>query len=301
VNEARAREILGCTPDATFKELKSSYRKMIMLVHPDKAAQDEKSQSKAKESSSRLNEAWEYLEKREQMGLLGTSENEHLFTESASRSRSTYPHECDVCGFAPATKIVAPMVSTFIYFFRKSKYELNACKNCGIAMSRMALRQSLIKGWWGLGIVFMPNVIYRYFENLNRLKKIGNPSFRDPDVVTLSDYPFMIPKSPFKEPVPLVASLIAIFLIASLFFGGSSGSSPYQAPDDYFGKVGTCYEEVSSDGGQKIGMVDCDNTSATLRSIAVVVLSSYCPSTTMYTTTAEMPDGTTKTACLSRI
>jgi curved DNA-binding protein CbpA len=71
MNEQLAREILGCSSSANFKEIKASYRRMIVMVHPDKAGQDTVSQERAKEASSRLNHAWEYLENREKQGSLG--------------------------------------------------------------------------------------------------------------------------------------------------------------------------------------------------------------------------------------
>lgn len=298
MNELKAREILGCSPSANFKELKASYRRMIIMVHPDKAAQDSVSQERAKEASSRLNLAWEYLENRERQGLLGKTDSETTSNYESARGRPTYPHECDICGFAPATRISAPTVSSFLYFFRRGKYELNACKACGMAMSRMALRQTLIKGWWGLGIFFVPHSIYRYYENIRILGKIDTPSFRDPGVVTLSQYPFRVPPSPFKEPVPLIASAIALTLIGIFIYGGSTGSETYSTPTKYFGEVGSCFEELSSTEGSKIQMVDCIESTATLRSIAVTEADYLCPSSTLYTTRAILPDGTVKTACL---
>jgi hypothetical protein len=298
MNELKAREILGCSPSAGIKELKASYRRMIVMVHPDKAAQDSVSQERAKEASSRLNHAWEYLENRERQGLLGKADFESETSQQFSRGRATYPHECDICGFAPATKISAPFVSSFLYFFRRGKYNLNACRECGMAMSRMALRQTLIKGWWGLGIFFVPHVIYRYYENSRVLGRIDMPSFRDPEVITLSQYPFRVPPSPFKDPVPLITSAIAIAIIGVSIFGGSSGSTTYTTPPMYFGEVGSCYEEVTSAEGNKIQMVDCTDSGATLRSIAVTDADYLCPTTTLYTSAAKLPDGTLKVACL---
>jgi hypothetical protein len=298
MNELKAREILGCSPSASFKELKASYRRMIVMVHPDKAAQDSVSQERAKEASSRLNHAWEYLESREKQGLLGKTDEEPTNSYQASRGRATYPHECDICGFAPATRISAPTISSFLYFFRRGKYELNACRACGMAMSRMALRQTLIKGWWGLGIFFVPHAIYRYYENVRALGKIDMPSYRDPEVVTLSQYPFRVPPSPFKEPAPLIASVIALTIVGAFLFSGNSGSDNYTIPTKYFGEVGSCFEEVSSTEGSKIQMVDCTDSTATLRSIAVTDGDYLCPTGTLYTTRAILPDGTVKTACL---
>jgi hypothetical protein len=66
----------------------------------------------------------------------------------------------------------------------------------------------------------------------------------------------------------------------------------------YFGEVGSCYEEVASSDVGEIRMVDCIDLAATLRSIAVTDSDSLCPIETLFTTTAKLPDGTVKTACL---
>jgi hypothetical protein len=301
MNELKAREILGCSASANYRELKASYRRMIIMVHPDKAEQDAVSQERAKESSSRLNNAWEYIEDREKQGLLGKAETEETRSHQSSRGRTTFPHECDICGFAPATKISAPVVTSFIYFLRRGKYELNACKACGLAMSRMALRETLIKGWWGFGLFFVPHAIYRYYENTRALGKIDIPSYRDPEVVTLSQYPFRVPSSPLKEPLPLISSAIAITIVAAFLFSSSSDSSTYTTPSMYFGEVGSCYEVVTSTDGNKIQMIECTALAATLRSIAVTDSESMCPIGTLYTTVADLPDGTVKTSCLASL
>lgn len=301
MNELQAREILGCSATANYKEVKASYRRMIVMVHPDKAGQDAVSQERAKEASSRLNYAWEYLENREKQGLLGKADSDSTTSYQSSRGRATYPHECDICGFAPATKISAPIITSFLYFLRRGKYELNACKACGLAMSRMALRETLTKGWWGFGLFFVPHAIYRYYENISALGKIDLPSFRDPEVVTLSQYPFRVPPSPFKEPVPLIASAIALIIVGAILFGDSSGSTTNSTPSKYFGEIGSCYEEVTSAEGAKVQMIDCTDSAATLRSIAVTDGDYLCPTGTLYATVANLPDGTVKTACLEKI
>ena len=298
MNEHKAREILGCTPEASYKELKSSYRRMIMMVHPDKAGQDVTSQERAKEASARLNYAWEYLENREKQGLLGKAETQQSSYAEPTRGRRTYPHECDVCGFAPAVRISAPMISSFLYFFRRGKYQLNTCQDCGIAMSRMALRSSMLKGWWGLGLFFMPNIVYRYFVNMSALKKMDPPRYRDPEVVTLSQYPLGKPPSPFTEFVPMVASALAIFIATALIFGGATESTIPSAPTYYFGEIGSCYKDLQTVDGNTLQMVDCLDTEAAFRSISVKDFDYLCPEGTRYTTVAKMPDGTEKRACL---
>ena len=121
MNELQAREILGCSPTASFKEIKAAYRRMIVLVHPDKAGQDAISQDRAKEASSRLNHAWEYLENREKQGLLGKQDSESTYESTSSRGRATYPHECDIFGYAPATKIsLQSSLHLFIFYVEEN-------------------------------------------------------------------------------------------------------------------------------------------------------------------------------------
>jgi hypothetical protein len=297
MNEIEAREVLGASKSATFKELKAAYRKLIILVHPDTAEKDELSQARAREATSRLNLAWEYIENREKSGSLG--EEDYSDNSKKTYGRNTRSHECDLCGYAPAIKVSAPMITTFYIFFRRGKYELNSCRSCGLAISRMALRETLIKGWWGIGIFFVPQAIYKYFQNCKLLSKIDFPKFRDPEVVTMSSFPLAVLKSPLKEPLPILTSLTAGLILAFIVFSGGSSSNSTQSASSYFGEVGTCYEEVSSSDGDKIQMIDCSASNATLRSIAVTDEESMCPIGTLFTTVANLPDGTVKTACLT--
>jgi hypothetical protein len=301
MNEIQAREILGCSATAGYKELKASYRRMMLVVHPDKAGKDFESQERAKVASSRVNHAWEYLEEREKSGLLGKVEAQSSSHSQSSRGRATYPHECDICGFAPAIKISAPMITSFIYFLRRSKYELNACKSCGLALSRIALRETLTKGWWGFGVFFVPHAIYRYYLNSSALSKIDPPSFRDPEVVTVSPYPLNIPKSPIKEPAPLIASAVAVLIIGAFLFSDTSNENDYASPSMYFGEVGTCYIQVPAMPGIQVQLADCNDSNATLRSTAIADADYLCPPLTLFTTNAVLPDGTIKIACLESI
>jgi hypothetical protein len=301
MNEIQAREILGTSGSASYKELKAAYRRMILLVHPDKAEKDDLSQQRAKEASSRINQAWEYLDAREKQGVLGDIDQESSPRQGQQSGRATYAHECTICGFAPAVKISAPIIISFIYFVRGGKYEASACRSCGLTMSRMALRESLIKGWWGLGIFMMPHAVYRYFVNVKALSKIDFPAFRDPSVVTPSQFPLQVPKSPLKEPIPLIASAVAIIGILAILFGGANNSSN-STPSFYFGEVGSCFKQVTTSTGNQLEMVDCGDAAATLKSIYVSASGDVgCPMNTLYTTRAHMPDGTFETACLVSI
>jgi hypothetical protein len=98
--------------------------------------------------------------------------------------------------------------------------------------------------------------------------------------------------------MPLIASAIALMIVGVIFFNSGSSSNTYTPPSMYFGEVGSCYQEVTSAEGSKIQMIDCAETAATLRSIAVTDENYLCPIETLYTTVANLPDGTVKRACL---
>lgn len=255
MNESKAREILGCKSNSTFKEIRSNYRKMIMLAHPDKVNQDFKSQERAKEISSRLNLAWEYLERREKEGLLGKPEIASTGIPFQARGRMPNTNECDICGFENAIRISAPFVKSFIYFFRRGKYEFNLCKFCGFALSRMALRETLIKGWWGVGVVFIPYYAFKYFGNSKKLGKMNNPGFRVASVISMSEYPLLVPPTPFKQPLPILASSAAILIILSNFLGAFTGQS--STPDTFANPSAVFkYLDVDCDLGQPETGVD---------------------------------------------
>jgi hypothetical protein len=294
MNEIEAREVLGASKNATFKELKAAYRKLILLVHPDKAEKDELSQKRAREATSRLNLAWEYIENREKDGSLG--KDEYSSSNTKSFGRNTKSHECDLCGYAPAVKISAPMITTFYIFFRRGKYELNSCRSCGLAISRMALRETLVKGWWGIGVFFVPHAIYKYFQNSKLLSTIDFPRFRDPEVVTMSNFPLAVLKSPLREPLPLITSLVAVTILSFIIFSGGSSTNSTQVNPSYFGEVGTCVKLVS---GEMLQMVSCDSSEAIYRSVMEVDEASQCPAYSLYTTTTLPPSGLSKVACLA--
>jgi hypothetical protein len=69
----------------------------------------------------------------------------------------------------------------------------------------------------------------------------------------------------------------------------------------YPGEVGSCYEQVTASNENRIQMIDCTDSAATLRSIAVTEGDYLCPTEARYTMSAILPDGTIKTACLESI
>ena len=306
MNEKAAREILGISDNASFKEIKTAYRRMLLMIHPDKVGQDRESQDQAQRVTSRINQAWEYLEEREKNGLLGspdlTSDSTNSFN---STGRMPFMDECSFCGFSPAIPISGTNVKTFIFWFSKGKYEMNACKNCGIAMARFSLRESLLRGWWGVGLIFIPQVLLDYFRNMRKLRNLESPKNRDPNVYSLGVFPMFVPRSPLLQPLPILVSLFAIAVIINLIMGSGNsnnyGASNFPKSSSYVGQLGTCYKQVNSNGVQRVQMVDCAGSEATLKSVSEVEYSGSCPITAEYTIESRRNDNSTFVACLEKL
>ena len=86
-----------------------------------------------------------------------------------------------------------------------------------------------MKGWWGLGIIFMPIVIARSVIAERKLDALGDPIYRDILVITPNELPLMVEDHPIKQPIPLLASVGAIVLIVSSLIPTSGTSDPTQS------------------------------------------------------------------------
>jgi curved DNA-binding protein CbpA len=56
---------LEVVPGSSWEEIKAAYKKLILRYHPDRFARDVEGQKIATQVTKRLNEAFEYLEKRQ--------------------------------------------------------------------------------------------------------------------------------------------------------------------------------------------------------------------------------------------
>jgi len=62
--EAEYYSDLELKPGATFKEIKSSYRRLVKMYHPDLFQNDPKKKEIADEVTRKINEAYNYFEKK---------------------------------------------------------------------------------------------------------------------------------------------------------------------------------------------------------------------------------------------
>lgn len=298
MNELDARAILGVSETATFKEIKTAYRSLVRVYHPDRAGSDAESQAKATQVMGRINEAWNAIESRESNGVLGSKDySSSTRSESTNWSvsrRKTNSKECELCGSTPAKKFSLKGNRVFITSLQRIGYNGILCKSCALAFGREALRQTMLAGWWGIWFFLSPFVIIYLAIQLFQVNRMPEPQYRDARVITPFDVPMASQPSPLKQPGPMLVSGLAISVILSLMF---SNPSPYTDYSEVDVPVATqtkfCWTQGDASGN--VQNVDCSDVTAYYREVAKVSDPSLCPATAPIYLTA---DSQTQYLCL---
>lgn len=98
MNRSEALRILGLDEDASLDDIKTAYKEMVQILHPDRYTANKKLQDRATEQFKTLQEAYDYLSKGK--GKKGAGSN-----SSSSRSRSysaESEYEARLAGIAAA-------------------------------------------------------------------------------------------------------------------------------------------------------------------------------------------------------
>jgi hypothetical protein len=282
LNELDARAVLGVSETATFKEIKTAYRSLVRVYHPDRAGSDAESQAKATQVMGRINEAWNTIESRESAGLLGSKDyTSSTRSDSSSWSvarRKPNSNECELCGSTPAQKFSLKGNRVFITSLQRIGYDGVLCKSCALAFGREALRQTMLFGWWGIWFFLSPFVIVYLGIQLIHVNRMKEPQYRDARVITPFDVPMASQPSPLKQPGPLAVAGVAITVILALMFSNPSPTPDYSnvdvpttAPAMY------CWTQGDESGN--VQNVDCADSSAYYREVTKVFDPAQCPAT----------------------
>jgi hypothetical protein len=284
MNEGLAREILGLPSSANFRAAKAAYRNLVRIHHPDRAGSDPAAQRRASETMSRINAAWEYLEKREKSGVFGSADSAASNNYSSQvwiKVRARKPDECELCGSYPARRIDVRGLQQIIIRYALIGYKGVLCKSCAQSAGREALRTTLLQGWWGLfwfiNYYFVISLLIKLFV-IGRMK---SPVFRDIRVMAPFDIPLFPGKNPLRQPAPLVFLIGAsLLLVSSIFSNGSSTSSTSSSSNPSSSSSSAtpdlrCWTEQESSG--LVRGVDCSSPSAYFIEIAQVYDAERCP------------------------
>lgn len=282
MDESEARALLGLAPGASAKEARDAYRRLMRVVHPDRAASDPVSQEAATAAASRLNEAWEVMQTLQQRGERRSQGDSRTATSTHFRRVLRQPKfdECQICGAWPALPIHVTGTKSIVVFRWKQGFDGSACRSCGLAMSRMLMRTSLTVGWWGVGAIFIPIDMVRNVMAEAKLRRMSDPLYRDAHVAALQDFPLSPGPSPFRQPLPIVLTCLALTVLVSVVSG--SGSEQSELPSDpatielsYY-TPGNCYA-IEGSSPPRLRRLDCSDPNAAAQSLQIVDYQPSCP------------------------
>lgn len=279
LSETMAREILGVSSGADYKEIKKAHRTLVGLFHPDRADSDAESQAKAHVAMTRINEAWSVIEKRQNEGILGSAssvEGEKTFTNTWNFSnRRPNKSECSLCGSTPAQHFHIRGVVSALLAIGWPNYEGTLCKSCALAVNRNILRTTMTRGWWGIGIFVIPFLLLDSVFQSRKIRKMREPAFRDLRVITPYDLPLRAQKNPLRQLTPMASSIAALTIVIAFVT-----STIYQSANQpaVSSPLQTCWSGANSNNS--VSPLDCSDPSAVYQTIGTVTVQGDCPSGT---------------------
>ncbi len=178
MNRDEALRILGLSEDATHDDIKTAYREMAQILHPDKFASNKKLQKRATEQFKYLQEAYEYLTK----GGGANESSENGATSSATHSNAS--------AYSDKEARLAGIAAARVQLVAQKDYALDQRKNAlvmlivGIISIVLMRRYPLVIGLgsasviWGIVEVVSSQktitTIDEHLENLEREKNAIN-------------------------------------------------------------------------------------------------------------------------------
>ena len=117
MNEERYHETLGLRPGATRDELKTAYRDMAKVWHPDRFAHDPRLQSMAQEKLKEINEAYKQLTSPRPPRARRPSHEAHTAYADATRharTRHDSPPPVIIIRETPARRSFVPAVAAVV-------------------------------------------------------------------------------------------------------------------------------------------------------------------------------------------
>jgi hypothetical protein len=145
-----------------------------------------------------------------------------------------------VCGATPAVQVTFRTVAALVVFGVTSTYRGVYCRNCGLALFRKRMNETLFAGWWGF-IHFFINVwaITKNLDARSILMRLG-PQTGAPAARGLD------PGRPvFLRPGFVVTAVVLLVFGTWLAIGASTPPKPFSAEDQAY--VGQCVQKSGTD------------------------------------------------------
>ena len=235
MNEVEARAVLGISATATLADARKAQRDLAKVFHPDRhAAGSPDDIRRATDAMSRINQAFDTLERLAAQGRLGKEDEPDVSWASAGprfMRRPAYVNECFMCGYGPAAPATFRAYAGFLLWFSSQRFRGSFCRSCGHMLFRETQSINLTRGWWGLVIFPMVFSLIANIANWMQLKKLSAPATRDEAVVSPLPFPAPRVRPVIARPTVWIASAIAGFLLVSFISASvSSPSSPASVP-----------------------------------------------------------------------
>ena len=239
----RAHAILGVDASTPLSDVRAAYLARARLLHPDRLqGSDDRLSAEAGRAMADLNEAWEVVK-------AAGEDRQRVAPQTSGRQdeaalRLPLPGECDLCGSAPAHRLVLRRVTGLVLFWRSHRFEAEVCRTCATAVFREAQAHNMTAGWWGL-IAPLAN-LYAILSNLSQHSNVQDwkpPQARDPLIVTPLPGPVLSARPVAARPGPWFATITALAVLAFIVGGAvsdASGGRPSRTSTDDV--VGTCLD-----------------------------------------------------------
>lgn len=273
-------EVLGVPPTATQDEIVDAYHRKAEFLQADiYRGLPPQVLAEGERSMMELNAAWMTLtdpeRRRDYDQSRSPSEQPASELKRAMVWRPPSFGECIVCGSVPATQVTLRQEAGYILWLTRKRIDGTFCRQCGTASFRHMTNRTLIMGWWGI-LSFFVNV-YTIFSNLRalrRLMRLGEPSWRQPEVVTAATRPISEGTPLHKRPpVYLVYAVVVWLLVGGVMATLSSGDERRPSRSTSSRLDGACLRIVA---GSLEEIVDCERDHDA-KVIAVETSEEACP------------------------
>jgi hypothetical protein len=220
---------------ASLQEARKAYKSLVKVFHPDLNSATPEQAAQATQATARINQAWDTLEDLAKRGLLGKFVDDPREEEAAGSSfrlRPRHPNwsECIICGSTPATNVDFRFVQTFLVWLQTGSLSGAFCRACGSEVFRDAQSRSLVRGWWGIGVVALPFFLVGNLVARRKVRDQQMPSYRDFRVVTPTDQPLLPGRPVFKRPSVILAVAVVLVAGVGVVWAGLTPSSTTRTP-----------------------------------------------------------------------
>jgi hypothetical protein len=149
-------------------------------------------------------------------------------TAPGGPSRSPGPHECRLCGSAPAVDVTFRGHQGMIVIMRFLHTKGPFCRDCGLATFRSMTGKTLWQGWWGyLSLLIAPITVLINLGRRSSVAHLAAPA-RDPAVIAPLPAP-LDPGAPLHRRPEILGLLIPVALVV-LFLIAIVASAVNSAP-----------------------------------------------------------------------